>query len=119
MGNQIVVHRPDHEDSKRKRSTTDISLKSIVAKEQAEIDSIKTSSMLQKGVIEDTIELTNKFSNIVENLHYVADSLYKVIANIYINKKPTSKAKWFIEVEESAYDYMRSYPQYFEVEDKK
>lgn len=115
MGNQIVVHRPDHEDSKRKKSTTDISLKSIVAKEQAEIDSIKTSSLLQSGVIDDTIQLANRFSTVVENLHYVADSLYKVIANIYINKKPTSKAKWFIEVEERAYDYMRNYPQHFEV----
>lgn len=118
MGNQIVVHRLDKESAQKKKTTTDISLKSIVAKEQAEIDSIKTSAILQNNVIDDTIQLANKLSNVVENLHYVADSLYKVIANIYINKKPTSKAKWFIEVEENTYDYMRNYPQYFEVEDK-
>lgn len=116
MGNQIVVHRLDIETPEQKKTTTDISLQSIVAKEQAEIDSIKTSATLQTNVINDTINLANRLSTVVENLHYVADSLYKVIGNIYINKKPTSKAKWFIEVEEKAYDHMRQYPEYFEVD---
>lgn len=116
MGNQIVVHRPNNETAKRKKTTTDISLKSIVAKEQAEINAIKNDSINQIKVSANSVEMAAKLLVIVNNLHYVADSLYSVIKNIYINH---NKAEWLVKVEEEAYDYMREYSQYFITPEKK
>lgn len=110
MGNQIIVHRPNNETSKQKKATTDLSLRSIVAKEQTEIDSIKNDSISQIKVSVNSVDMAAKLLVIVNNLHYVADSLYSVIKNIYINN---NKAEWLIKVEEEAYDYMREYSQYF------
>lgn len=113
MGNQIVVHRPDYEDSKRKKSTTDISLKSIVAKERREMDKLKidysSTTDEMRAVAQNAQQLiTADF----DRIYTACNLVYDLLANMYFHSSARGN---FSVYQKAAQDYMKQFPQYFEV----
>lgn len=114
MGSQVVIHSRNNSDSRQRKATTDISLRSIVTKEQAEINKLKAD---YSSTTEDMKQVAEKSSQLIsqdfDRIYNTCNLVYELLANMYFHSSARGN---FSVYQKAAKDYMRQFPQYFEVQ---
>lgn len=99
-GSQVVLHERNDGKENRKNETRNLGLQSIVDREDSITGTLVNDASRQFQVARELYITISNLDAIVQNLVWIANSIYGVIQNAYISD--TTKTQKFIDIQVGA-----------------